>query len=482
MMLSGKSRVRTACRFLMLCLAVCANSVLALGEATGIKDEIAASIDARQAEYAHIAREIWGFAELAFSEVKSSSLLQAKLKTEGFTVEAGVADLETAFVATYGKGKPIIGILAEFDALPGMSQDAVQELEALVKDGPGHGCGHNLFGTGSVAAAVAVKDWLAKSGNTGTIRLYGTPAEEQGAGKVFMAQAGLFDDVDVVLHWHPYDRNHANPIITTAAIEAKFRFYGTSSHAAEAPERGRSALDGVEAMNYMVNLLREHVPSDSRIHYAVTDGGGAPNVVPNSAEVHYFVRHPEAEALKDIWSRVVGAAEGAARGTGTQVKHKIIGCMHGMIANETLARLMDKNLRLVGGVTYTAKERTFAEAISKTLGENSQDLSMAAAIQPYILLKVMGSADIGDVSMIAPTAGVETAAWVPGTGFHTWQATAASGMSIGTKGMIVAAKVMAFTAVDVFTSPSIVKQARDELIKKRGADFKYQPIWGIKRN
>jgi aminobenzoyl-glutamate utilization protein B len=466
----------------MLCLVVCANSILALGEATGIKDDIAASIDAKQAEYAHIAREIWGFAELAFSEVKSSSLLQTKLKKEGFIVEAGVAGLETAFVASYGKGKPIIGILAEFDALPGLSQDAVPEPKALVEDGPGHGCGHNLFGTGSVAATVAVKDWLAKSGNNGTIRLYGTPAEETGDGKVYVALAGLFDDVDVVLHWHPYDRNHANPIITTAAIEAKFQFYGTSSHAAEAPERGHSALDGVEAMNYMVNLMREHVPSDSRIHYVVTHGGGAPNVVPNFAEVHYYVRHRESEVLKDIWSRVVNAAKGAAQGTGTRVEHEIIGCKHGVLANETLAKLMDKNLRLVGGVTYTAKERAFAEAISKTLGDNSQDLSMATVIQPYKLLKVMGSADIGDVSMIAPTAGVETAAWVPGTGFHTWQATAASGMSIGTKGMIVATKVMAFTAVDVFKSPSIVKQARNELMKKRGANFEYQPIEEIKRN
>jgi len=462
--------------FLILCIAVFANSVSGLDEANGVKDEIAASIDAKQAEYAHMAKEIWGFAELAFSEVKSSSLLQSKLEKEGFTVEAGVAELETAFVANYGKGKPIIGILAEFDALPGLSQDAVPERKPLVKNGPGHGCGHNLFGTGSVAAAVAVKDWLARSGNSGTIRLYGTPAEEQGAGKVYMARAGLFDDVDVILHWHPYDRNHASPIITTAVIEAKFRFYGTSSHAAEAPERGRSALDGVEAMNYMANLMREHVPSDSRIHYVVTRGGGAPNVVPDFAEVHYFVRHRRTEVLKDIWSRIVNAAEGAARGTETRVEHEILGGMHGVLINEALARLMDKNLRLVGGVTYTAQERAFAEAISKTLGEDRKSLSMAAEIQPYEPLNVMGSSDIGDVSMIAPTAGVETAAWVPGTGFHTWQAVAASGMSIGTKGMIVAAKVMAFTAVDVFTSPSIVKQARDELIKKRGADFKYRPL------
>jgi aminobenzoyl-glutamate utilization protein B len=463
-------------RFLVLCLAVCANSVLALAEATGVKEEIAVSIDAKRDEYAHIAREIWEFAELSSSEVKSSSLLQAKLKAEGFTVEAGVAKLETAFVATYGKGTPIVGILAEFDALLGLSQDAVPEPKILAEDGPGHGCGHNLFGTGSVAAAVAVKDWLAQSGTSGTIRLYGTPAEEQGEGKVDMALAGLFDDADVILHWHPYDRNSAGPVIMSASIEAKFRFSGISSHAAEAPEKGRSALDGVEAMNYMVNLMREHVPSKSRIHYSVTHGGGAPNVVPDKAEVHYYVRHSKAEVLKDIWSRVLNAAKGAALGTGTSVKHEILGAKHSVIANETLAKLMDKNLRLVGGVTYTAQERAFAEAIGKTLGDNRNDLSMTEEIQPYEAVDVMGSSDVGDVSMIAPTAGVDIAAWVPGTGFHTWQATAASGMSIGTKGMIVAAKVMAFTAVDVFMNPSIAEQARDELVDKRGAEFEYRPI------
>ncbi|MHC4159008.1 MAG: amidohydrolase [Planctomycetota bacterium] len=463
-------------RFLIFSIVVFANPVFALDKASDVKDQIAASIDARQSEYAQIAREIWGFAELAFLEVKSSLLLQSELKGEGFSVEAGVAGLETAFVATYGKGRPIIGILAEFDALPGMSQDAVAERKPLVKNGSGHGCGHNLFGTGSAAAGIAVKDWLTKSGTAGTIRVYGCPAEEKGGGKVIMAEAGLFDDVDVVLCWHPRDENDAGPHTTLAIVTARFRFYGRSSHAAVAPERGRSALDGVEAMNYMVNLLREHIPSDSRIHYVITEGGLTPNVVPEFAEVYYFVRHPKTEVLEGIWLRVVDAAEGAAQGTGTRLEYEISGGNYSVLVNETLSKLMDKNLWLAGGVKYTVDERTFAKKISKTLGKDSKALETVEQIQPYKPKQGKGSTDVGDVSMIVPTAEVLTATWVPGTTAHTWQATAASGMSIGAKGMILAAKTMAFTAVDVFLNPSYVKQAREELEQKRGADFKYRPL------
>ncbi|MFA5238644.1 MAG: amidohydrolase [Phycisphaerae bacterium] len=460
----------------ILCSLIFANFVFAIDKTEAAKKEIADSIDAKQAEYADIAKQIWGFAELAFTEVKSSSLLQSKLKEAGFSVEAGVAGLETAFVATYGKGKPIIGIIAEFDALPGMSQQASPECNAIVEGGNGHGCGHNLFGTGSMAAAIAVKDWLAKSGFSGTIRVYGTPAEEKGGAKIQMALAGVFDDADVILCWHPQDENNASPQTTIALISAKFRFYGVSSHASVAPERGRSALNGVEAMNYMVNMMREHIPSEARIHYVITQGGVAPNVVPDFAEVYYFVREYKIESLKDIWLRVVDAADGAAKGTGTRVEYEIVSGNHSMLANDTLAGLMDKNLRLVGGVKYNDEEKVFAEAISKTLGKDSRDLATAQQIQPYEPKNIKGSTDAGDVSMIAPTAEVLTATWVPGTTSHTWQATAASGTSIGTKGMIVAAKTMAFTAVDIFMDPSYAEQARKELEEKRGTNFKYHPL------
>src|SRR5690606_16543154 len=244
------------------------------------KAERAAGIDGAADEYAAFARRIWSLAELGYMEEQSSALLRSRLEAAGFEVEAGVAGMPTSFVATYGQGKPVIGILAEFDALPGLSQDTVPERKPLSQLGPGHACGHHLFGTASVAAAVAVKDWLARTGRAGTVRVYGTPAGEGGGGKVYMGRAGLFEDVDVVLHWHPASANDASPSTSLANMSGKFRFRGISAHASAAPEQGRSALDGVEAMNHMVNLMREHIPQESRIHYVITAGGLAPNVVP----------------------------------------------------------------------------------------------------------------------------------------------------------------------------------------------------------
>ena len=445
------------------------------------KRKVAARIEAKKPEYARISREIWEFAEPGYLEEKSSSLLQKTLEKEGFTIKSGVAGIPTAFVASYGKGRPVVGILAEYDALPGMSQDAVAERKMLKKNGPGHGCGHNLFGTGSMAAAIAVKEWLAESKNSGTIRLYGTPAEEGGSGKVYMVREGLFDDVDVVLHWHPNDKNDASAFTTRANRSAKFRFYGVSSHAAGAPERGRSALDGVEAMNYMVNLLREHISTDASIHYVITNGGLAPNVVPDFAEVFYYVRHYETAGLEDVWERVDKAAEGAAEGTGTRVEYEVIHGNYNVLPNETLSKLVDTNLRFIGGVTYTAEERVFAEAISKTLGENSKLLEAAEKIEPYAFRKNKGSTDVGDVSWVVPTAGLYTATWVPGTAAHTWQVVAVGGMSIGVKGMMVASKTMALTAVDIFMEPAKLEEINREFNEKRGADFKYRALLGDRK-
>src|SRR5690606_1582141 len=243
--------------------------------------------------------------------------------------------------ASYGRGEPVIGILAEFDALPGLSQDTVPERKPLAQLGPGHACGHHLFGTASVAAAIAVKDWLARTGRPGTVRVYGTPAEEGGGGKVYMVRAGLFADVDAVLHWHPGAANDASPSTNRANMSGKFRFHGVSAHASAAPERGRSALDGVEAMNHMVNLLREHVPQESRIHYVITAGGQAPNVVPDFAEVYYYARHPDPAVVAQIWERLVKAAEGAALGTGTRVEYEVLNGVYSLLPNEALARVMD---------------------------------------------------------------------------------------------------------------------------------------------
>ncbi|MEA1898518.1 MAG: amidohydrolase, partial [Bacteroidota bacterium] len=319
-------------------------------------------------EYVKIAFEIWNNPELGYLEFESSKKLQDLLAKEGFTIEKGVAGLPTAFIASYGKGSPIIGIMGEFDALPGLSQKAIPEKVPVVENGPGHGCGHHVFGVASAAAAISVKHWLEESGTPGTIKFFGTPAEEGGSGKVYMVRAGLFDELDIALHWHPADLNAANPWSTNANISAKFRFSGIASHAAGAPEKGRSALDGVEAMNYMVNMMREHLPQETRIHYVITGGGGiAPNVVPPKAEVYYYVRYSDASELMNIFQRVVKAAEGAAMGTGTEMEYEIMGGVHSVLPNVALSKILDANLREVGGVIYNEKENEYAEKIRASL-------------------------------------------------------------------------------------------------------------------
>jgi aminobenzoyl-glutamate utilization protein B len=458
-----------------------ASVVLAAAAAGGADDpkaRVLAALDAKQDVYARVSQQIWELAEVGYQEVKSSALLQEQLRAAGFSVEAGVAGMPTAFVASYGSGKPVIGILAEFDALPGITQDRVPERKPRPEKEAGHACGHHLFGTGSTAAAIAVKDWMAATGAKGTIRLYGTPAEEGGAGKVYMVREGLFRDVDAVLHWHAADRNDASPGSSLANKSAKFRFHGVSAHAAAAPERGRSALDGVEAMNHMVNLMREHVPEDTRIHYVITSGGSAPNVVPDFAEVFYYVRHPDPRQVAEIFDRVVKASEGAALGTGTTVDHEIIHGIYAILPSETLAKVMDRNLRLVGGVQYSPEERAFAERLRPSLGADAPPLETAAEIEPFGIKEAGGSTDVADVSWVVPTTGLRAATWVPGTPSHSWQAIAAGGTSIGVKGMMVAAKTLALTAIDLFTDPATLSAAAAEYRQRVGPDFKYVPLVG----
>jgi len=445
------------------------------------KDEVAASIDARRADYASLAKQIWGFAELGYQEEKSASLLRARLTKAGFRVDRGVAGMPTAFVATWGQGKPVIGFMAEYDALPGLSQDAVPERRPMGEGEPGQGCGHHLLGTGSTAAAIAVKDWLFRSKRPGTLKLYGTPAEEGGGGKIYMAQAGLFEGVDAMLMWHPSDKNDASPKETLANISAKFRFRGVASHAAGAPEQGRSALDGVEAMDYMVNLMREHVPADARIHYIITHGGAAPNVVPDAAEAYYYARHASVPVLDKIWERIVKASEGAALGTGTRVEHELVNAVYAMLPNHKLHELADVNMRRVAGYAYSAEEQAFAERIRATLPEAKAELGSQTRVAPFQLSMGGGSTDVADVSWLVPTCDVDAATWVPGTPAHSWQATAAGGTSIGVKGMVIAAKTLAMTAVDLIFDPGLIEAAHAEWQEKRGADFSYRPRIGDRK-
>lgn len=443
-------------------------------------DQVLDQLSAKENYYGEIALKIWEYAELGYQEYQSASLLQQTLEKEGFRIESGVADIPTAFVASYGSGKPIISILGEYDALPGLSQDALPEKKSLGA-AAGHACGHHLFGAGSAAAAIAVKEWMEKTGQQGTIRFYGCPAEEGGSGKVYMARAGLFKDVDVVIHWHPSSYNTANASSSLANISGKFRFHGISAHAAGAPEKGRSALDGVEAMNYMVNLMREHVPSDTRIHYVITDGGKAPNVVPDFAEVYYYARSPRRSDLVDIWNWIVKTSEGAALGTGTKVDHEIIGGVHEILPIESLARLAHANLVKVGGVEYDDDEYEFAKKITQTLSSGSNDpLPKPNEIEPFAvkMRKGGGSTDVGDISWVVPTVGLRTATWVTNTPAHSWQAVAAGGISIGRKGMMVAAKTMALTAIDLFQNQDLIKSAWEEFENKRGENFHYKALIG----
>ena len=475
-------------RYRLITLALCAvapffqiqsQSLRPVAEAQ--KQATISQLDSQSKHYFDIAMQIWNLAEVGYQEYESTKILQTELTKNGFSIQAGVADMPTAFVAEYGSGKPIIAVLGEFDALPGVSQSNAPYKEKRDDVDAGHACGHHLFGAGSLAAAVSVKDWMEANNIKGTLRYYGTPAEEGGAGKVYMVRAGLFDDVDAVLHWHPSNSNSANAASSLANKSAKFRFYGVSSHAAGSPWNGRSALDGVEAMNYMVNLMREHIPAESRIHYVITSGGEAPNVVPEFAEVFYYCRHPEMYQVKKNFEWLVEIAEAAAKGTQTKVEYEVIHGLYNILPNEVLSRVMHNNLSLVGGVTYDEDEKAFAEKIISSFeyaANVSTDLSQNIAPFRVILKGRGGSTDVGDISWTVPTAGLRTATWVPGTSAHTWQAVAAGGTSIGQKGMMVAAKTLALTAMDYFNSPELLEEAQQLLQEMRGKDYQYESLLG----
>ncbi len=460
-----------------LCVALL-GCLLSANSAWGAQGDIVATLDAYATRQAEVGNALWQHPELGYLETESSALLQQELREAGFRIQAGVAGMPTAFVASFGtRGKgPVIGLLAEMDALPGMSQAAEPIKTAIEGTDAGQACGHNLFGAASVGAARAIAQWLKDTGNEGEVRLYGTPAEEGGSGKVYMTKAGLFKDVDVMLHWHPSADNSAAQGTTLANTSGKFRFHGRAAHAAIAPERGRSALDGVEAFNHMANLMREHVPDGTRIHYVISNGGAAPNVVPDAAEAYYYVRHTDPAVVRDVFERLYKAAEGAAMGTGTTVDFEQTGGVFSLLPNDTLGQVMQAALQQVGGVNYSPVELSFAQRMQQTL-EKRPALDTAVQLQPY-RADMAGSAstDVGDVSWNVPTAGLSTATWVPGTPAHSWQAVAASGMSIGDKGALNAAKVMALAAVQLMQSPETVRKAKQEFDERRGADFRYQPL------
>jgi len=441
-----------------------------LGRASVFADDrpdLLRKMDARAEHFGGLSRQIWEFAEVGYKETRSAALLKSELRGAGFEIQENIAGIPTAFIATWGQGKPVLAILGEYDALPGLSQLAVPERKPRVADAAGHGCGHNLLGVASAFATIAVKDHLAEKKLPGTIRFYGTPAEEGGGGKVYMVRAGAFQDVDAVLTWHPGNRNRASLASNLANISAKFRFYGKPAHAAGSPELGRSALDALMVMNHAADLLREHVPQATRIHYIITRGGDAPNVVPDFAEAYYYARHPDMHTLDGIWARIVKCAEAGALATETRMEMKFVNSVYNVLPNDALTELVDRNLRQVGGVRYTPEERAFAETLRKSFAERAPELGGQEQVQAPEAGFTSGSTDVGDVSWVVPTAQFTTATYVPGTPAHSWQSTACAGSSIGRKGMVVAAKTLALTAVDLFSVPKQVEAARAGFDKRR---------------
>ncbi|MDP2871605.1 MAG: amidohydrolase [Bacillota bacterium] len=446
-------------------------------------DKVLGWIDESRGELARLSDEIWRLAEVGLKEFMSAKLQEEFLAGQGFAVTSGVAGMPTAFVASWGCGRPVLAFLGEYDALPRLSQDAVPERRPLVAGAPGHGCGHNLLGMAAVAAAAALKAGLEAAGLSGTVRYYGCPAEETAGGKVYMVKHGLFEDVDAALTWHPGALNAVGMKSCLATNNVKFVFHGRTAHAAGDPHHGRSALDGVELMNVGANYLREHIIEKARLHYVITDGGGEPNVVPARAEVWYYLRAPEREQVEEIYAWLLDIAEGAALMTGTRVEVDLLGGLHNIMPNKTLAALAHAKMVEVGPNAYDEAELEFGRRIQAGLPAGQREAGLRAMRMPaemfaqVIHAGVMpfsedetpfpASTDVGDVSWVCPTVSMGAATGPLGQPGHSWQVVAAAGSGIGHKGMLLAAKVMALTGLELALRPEVVAAAKEEWAKRR---------------
>ena len=425
-----------------------------------------------------LAQAIWEYAELGLKEERSAAAQAEYLRKEGFDVQLGVAGMPTALVASWGQGKPAIGYLGEYDALPGLSQKAVARQEPVQEGGSGHGCGHNLLGVGSLAAAVALKQEM--EGRPGVVRYYGCPAEETYDAKALMALHGLFAALDAAITWHPAALNAPSYASSLAMNSVRFAFHGRAAHAAGAPHLGISALDGVELMNVGVNYLREHVIQDARIHYVITHGGNQPNVVPEYAEVWYYVRAPRRQDVEEIYQRIIKVAEGASLMSGARLEVKLESGTYEYLPNAVITGVMEQSLRQVGPPQFSAEERAFARELESSFSPGGKLAVLRAGATPpeYWGLTlhegvapafdrgqvIHGSTDVADVSWVVPTGQITAATWGLGTAGHSWQVTAASGMGIGHRGMIVAAKAMALAGYELLTHPDLVQRAREAFL------------------
>lgn len=460
---------------LAVCLSAAAKKKTDFTKTVGMK-----YLDESFEVYDALHKQIHQFAEPGYLEYKSSRALADHLEAHGFRIEMGVAEIPTAFVATFGEGSPVIGLLAEFDALPGMSQDTVPYPCPRVEGAAGHGCGHNLIGTGPAAAAVAISKWLAE-GHKGTVKYFGCPAEEGGGGKAYMTKAGVFNGCDAFFDWHPSNHNSVSMATGLANVRVRFSFTGKPSHASVSPWNGRSALDAVEAFDHMMNLMREHVPTDCRIHYIIDNGGQAPNVVPEHASCLYYIRHPKAEVVLEILERAKKAAEGAALGTGTKMSYEIMNGNYERLTNSVLSEIMLRSLITVGGVKLDEREKAFCNEVMRNSGLPENCSNFEKVTTTIYKGYSGGSSDVGNVSQMAPLANFAIATEPEKASLHTWQQTAIGGTTIGTKSLLTVAKTEYLAALELFTHPEYIKAAWDEYYTQRGHDFKFVPLMGDRK-
>ncbi len=457
--------------FLMFCGAT---ALAQKAKPNSNKEAIVRSVDKYQQELISVSDKIWAYAETALKEYKSAKELADYAEAQGFVVKRGVAGMPTAFTAEFGSGKPIIGIMGEYDALPGISQKAQPTKEALVTGAAGQGCGHNLFGAGSLGAAVAIKELIQQGKLKGTVRFYGTPAEESVGGKIYMARDGLFADLDVCLDWHPDTEIAASTQSSQAMVDFIVEFKGKAAHAAADPWNGRSAVDGLEAFTDGVNMLREHVRPSVRMHYAIMAGGDVPNVVPEYAKVWMWVRDSKRDGVEEVFARVKDIAKGAGIIAGVESKVTVQTGDYELLVNRTGAAALQKNLEILGPITYTPEEIAFAKKIQEVQG--GEQTGLDGEIHPLKETKEHpngGSTDVGDISWIVPEITLVATTAPANTAWHGWSVVACGGMSIGHKGMLLAAKSLAMTMVDLFENEQLRKDVRAEFDqRKAGHEYK----------
>jgi len=457
---------------ILLSFLLTTHLVISQSKLNKLQSDIVSSVEKHSENLINISDQIWRLAETAFNEHESSKILSDYAEKNGFSIEKGVAGMPTAFIATYGQGKPVIGVLGEFDALPGLSQQTEPVKSPITEGGAGHGCGHNMFGSGSLGAAIAIKEMIEQGKISGTIKFFGTPSEEKYFGKIWMVEAGLWDDVDVNISWHPGANTEADVQSSLALIDFKVEFFGQAAHASADPWNGRSASDALELYTTGINYYREHVKPTVRMHYHIQDAGKVVNVVPDYSKIWIRSRDTKRSGMMPVYNRLVEMAEGAAILADVDYKVSLISGIYEVLVNRTGGQVMQDNLELLGPIEYTDEEITFAKKIQEST--NKPTLGIDSKIKP--LRKTLdhpggGSTDVGDVSWNVPNINLSVTTAPIETPWHSWAVVACGGMSIGHKGMVYSAKAMAMTMSDLYKSPKLINEIKKEYRERKGDEI-----------